>query len=206
MIKQIGTIPAENLLGMEIDLFSKLRSGAITTTHLERFLKKQNPFFRTALVRVGNLGSLDVLKRKLKEINYGHETWFLDGSYDILSPSDELVEIVIVTPADLGYTEVTHDPDEFFERATSKRFGFELCPVEVAFKLLFIESFQRRSEWLHIAIEPLVLMENNNMLMVNPASRRINSWYLGGKGQKAANYISLDDPWVFRLPKESLSE
>lgn len=40
---EIGGVP-ENVFGMLGDLMSKLRSGAISSYHLAKFLKKQNPF------------------------------------------------------------------------------------------------------------------------------------------------------------------
>jgi hypothetical protein len=201
MNEQIGTIPTDKMLGMEIDLLSKLRSGAITATQLGRFLKKQNPFFKTHLIRVGNLGSLEKLDMRLKELNSHEETWFLNGSSEILHPVEELIEIVMVTPAELGYTSVTYEPSEFFEKATSEKVGFELCPVEVAFHLLFLEKFRTVNEWLHIASKPLELMGTNEMLSVNPYERSFGSWYLGQVGGRDANYINLHDVWVFKVPE-----
>ena len=40
----IGSVPAEKLLGMQIDLNTKLRSGAITVEEFEEFLKRPKPF------------------------------------------------------------------------------------------------------------------------------------------------------------------
>lgn len=202
MNQRIGSISAEKLLGMEIDLFSKLRSGALTETHLKRFLNKQNPFLKTLLVRVGNFSSLESLRRGLETIDCEYEPWYFHEPYSFLSPVEELIEIAIVTPEDLGFTKALEEPKELFERALSARFGFEYCPSEVAFQLLFIENRLRANEWLHIATaEPFVMMDTNQMLVVNPAQSSLGSWYLGNAGQKSANFISLDDAWVFKLPK-----
>lgn len=203
MNNQIGVIPAEKLLGMEIDLFSKLRSGALTETHLKRFLNKQNPFFRTLLVRVGTFDSVEDLKQKLDKIDCNYEPWFFKSSYPFLSAEEEVVEIAVVTPRELGFTTVLYEPQEFFERAVSKSVGLEYCPAEVAFQLLFIESYLRTDEWLHVATaEPYVMMNTDLMLNVNPVRNIADSWYLGNTGEKSANYISLDDLWVFKMPKD----
>lgn len=48
VMTMIGSVSAEKMLGMQIDLNTKLRSGALSVGELEEFLNRRNPFGHNA--------------------------------------------------------------------------------------------------------------------------------------------------------------
>lgn len=142
----IGSVPAEQLLGLQIDLLSKLRSGAITPKEVKLFLKRKNPFTCTAIgiptfcsVEIGTFKNLDGLLDKLMLECQAHFTSqvgeiILDPNFTVLD-AFALLELVALTYEELGFS-MPVPPEIVYERATSKKFQLKLVPPETGPRLL----------------------------------------------------------------------
>lgn len=203
MIKTIGTIPAEKLLGMQIDLFTKLRSGALTIHQFEMFLKKQNPFMIPTAVTLGASGTQDALEdldfKGLIDIK--KEVWNMTLKPEfVFSAHTVEVNLAIITARDLGFERAV-TRDEIYERATSADFNYSLCPPEVGLQLRLRYLNQPKGESLAIAMESIKVYKHgsDNILGVSNCNTS------GPPELKTydGNYDrvwELDDMWVFLRP------
>jgi hypothetical protein len=203
MIKTIGSIPAEKLLGMEIDLFSKLRSGALTIHQFDLFLKKQNPFTIPPFLKLGTFGTFGELNQAISDAGgeVPKRAWDL-----MLRPEFTLAEVVTeiklvtVTAGELGF-QSSATRDEIYERATSKDFNYTLCPPEVGPQLRLQYLNQPHGEDVAIGMEPIklhrttlgVIFAVSNLTDTRPPQLNVYD----GQGERVWEKT---DIWVFQNP------
>lgn len=202
--KTIGTIPAEKLLGMEIDLLTKLRSGALTLYSFEMYLKGQNPFNFPNTIKLGTFKTEGELRAAIQAAG-GNVS---DYSKDImpkpeftLAETEMDVELVITSGADLGFTEAA-TRKEIYERATSEEFGYMLCPAEVGPQLRLQYLGQPKNEWLLIGMEPITDSDGDLSIFLVERYDDGDLWLYKYYGHAGLQW----DPgfrWVFLRPRNS---
>lgn len=115
----------------------------------------------------------------------------------VVAESETELDLVIVTPRELGFTENTRR-DAIYERA--QELGLQLCPNEVGPQLRLQYGDQPLNEWMVIGMEPLTDSDGDLRLfyVVHLSDGR---WL-------HSNYGSPDDVWsldyrfVFALPRK----
>ena len=168
MAHVIGDVPADKLLGMQIDFITKLRSGAITITQLDKFLKGQNPFGSCArnfpmfkIIELGTRSESDDLLHDVWRhgcnVNEEAQAVVADESFTMATGITK-VEVVKISGADLGF-DSSVSREEVCVRATSPEYGLTLCPAEVGPQLR--RQYMDQPDWdrLLIAMQPVVLSD-----------------------------------------------
>ncbi len=106
------------------------------------------------------------LTRALLEAGHGHG--FLVDSMEAVASTPRTVNLVRVRPADFCFKQATErwELKDFF--AEAKLWGLELCPQEVAPRLVLHRPMARipRFERVHIASEPITVRGNKEYLCV----------------------------------------
>lgn len=100
----------------------------------------------------------------------------------VFSKKKEEIDLVILTPRDLGFTEYP-TTKELFEKA--KEQGYELCSAEVGPLLRMEYQDQPNDEWLYIAHEPITDSDGNPGVF--------------DVGRRGAGLLWLYSYWVFAL-------
>lgn len=204
--KTIGTIPPEKLLGMEIDLLTKLRSGALSIHNFETFLKGQNPFAFPRRLKLGTFETVHQLHLAME----GAKCWVSDDAGYIMAKSEfaiadteDEVELIIVSGVDLGFTEAV-TLKEIYTRATSQEYGYMLCPPEVGPQLRLQYLGQPKNEWLLVGMDPIVLSDDG-LHTFGVAHDRDGLWLRGGSGDPDGYYYP-GDRWVFMCPQQAFGQ
>jgi hypothetical protein len=111
----------------------------------------------------------------------------------------EEIDLIVVTPADLGFTEYTTTTQVF---AKAKEQGYELCPAEVGARLA---GNVKDTGWLYIAHEPIADSDGS------PRVFRVERYDVGAQWLNT-NWAhpqfqwNLDNRIVFRLRKSLSTE
>lgn len=71
-----------------------------------------------------------------------------------LTKKKESIDLVILTPKDLGFTGYP-TTKQFFDEINLAKYGVELCPAEVGLALREQYTNQPVGEWLYIAMKPI---------------------------------------------------
>lgn len=200
-------MPAAELLGLQIDLDTKLRSGAITSTQLARFLKGQNPFEFPKQITIGNFKSkhksdLDYQISNVGGACVGWVRYILDSEEFVLSKQTMVIKLAVISPEDLGFSEGLVGVDKFFAKAILQ--GYRLCPAEVGPQLRMDYLYQPAKEELHLAMNPILATDGHRYvfsLMGEDIPAGVPS--LGGSSiDLSKDGLPSSWKWVFQPPEK----
>lgn len=116
-----------------------------------------------------------------------------------LAKKKEILDLVILTPKDLGFTKYPTTTELFDEKNLTK-YGIELCPAEVGLALREQYTDQPNQEWLYVAMKPIIASDGSPSVW---CVERCDGGELFLRGSWANPYDAwgLDYPIVFRLRK-----
>lgn len=132
-------------LGAE-DLARRVLGGELSFSPVERTF----PIWKT--IRLGLYENSDGYRVALKRAQCAIGPW-ADDILDDVRVSTDVVDLVIVSVADLGFEEETCYIDICTK---ANELGLALCPHEVGPALRLIYPDQPENQWLYIAMEPMI--------------------------------------------------
>ncbi|HVN26300.1 MAG TPA: hypothetical protein VMT99_01435 [Candidatus Paceibacterota bacterium] len=166
-----------------------------------RLLRGELVVFRTIetwkSVLIGASKSVDDLSKTLENKGFKISDWTSDLlKRTPLAKTLTEIELVLVSVADLGFTERT-DLYAFYNRA--KEFGLDLVPAEVGPQLRLVYSNQPMGEHLFIGMEPIA--DSNADLSVFLLAHLENGKLLSTRSSWNPKILLTETLWVFARRK-----
>lgn len=143
-----------------------------------------------------------------KEPKFGKDIIISSYAKDLLSKTTypkkkENIDLVILTPKDLGFTSYC-TTTQLFDEANLAKYGVELCPAYVAPFLRQEYMNQPNGEWLYIAMNPIT-DSGGNPGVFGVGRRDGGEVWLYGDWADPGDVWNLGGRFVFRLRKVSQS-
>ena len=201
--KTIGSMPADELLGLLIDLATKLRKGAISIAQFKIFLQGQNPFGVPPIIQLGTFKATGHLMAALDTLG-GYISpcaeEIMSKPEFTLAETKRDVELVVTSGSKLGFTE-SKTLQEIYERATSEEFGYMLCPPEVGPQLRLQYLGQPKDEHLLVGMDPIA-DSRADLRIFSVGHNEVSNMLLNATFVRADYTWNPKGCWVFLRPRK----
>lgn len=135
---------------------------------------------------------------------FSKDIYISDWAKDLLSKvsyatKKEKIDLIVLTPTQLGFTEMP-TTQELFDPRLLKKYGLELCPDEIGPRLRALYNDQPNNEWLYIAHKPIIDSDRDPSVFSVERHGDGERWLRGDWASPGSQW-DLGDRFVFRVRK-----